>query len=190
MTKLQEKLNKLSNRLTSEELLKNRGLGNDIGYYIFDYPAEEEQQVRSFVNLTIDSIRHKNSDLNIIHIDLFKTILSYLEDRGLKDKAYGIQQNKGDKVLENALKGPLNATRFSEFVFNDTFKENCDLILITGIGSSWPLLRANELLNNLQSKTGDTPLVLFYPGEYDKQTLKLFGRITSQNYYRAFKLIV
>ncbi|OZB36783.1 MAG: hypothetical protein B7X50_12965, partial [Alishewanella sp. 34-51-39] len=29
----------------------------------------------------------------------------------------------------------------------------------------------------------------FYPGEYDGTTLKPFGQIDSNNYYRAFKLV-
>lgn len=34
-----------------------------------------------------------------------------------------------------------------------------------------------------------TPLVMFYPGKYDGQTIQLFGRIKSKNYYRAFRLV-
>jgi hypothetical protein len=36
---------------------------------------------------------------------------------------------------------------------------------------------------------GETPLVLFYPGIYDGQSLSLFGQIKQDNYYRAFKLV-
>jgi hypothetical protein len=30
---------------------------------------------------------------------------------------------------------------------------------------------------------------MFYPGRYDGQSLRLFGKIKSNNYYRAFKLV-
>jgi len=30
---------------------------------------------------------------------------------------------------------------------------------------------------------------MFYPGRYDGQALRLFGKIKSDNYYRAFKLV-
>ena len=36
---------------------------------------------------------------------------------------------------------------------------------------------------------GQTPLVLFYPGRYDGQALRLFGKLTNDNYYRAFTLV-
>jgi hypothetical protein len=34
----EERLNRILPRLTSNELLNNKGLGNEIGFYIFDYP--------------------------------------------------------------------------------------------------------------------------------------------------------
>jgi hypothetical protein len=34
------------------------------------------------------------------------------------------------------------------------------------------------------------PVVMFYPGMWNGQSLSLFGTITDGNYYRAFPLIV
>jgi hypothetical protein len=45
------------------------------------------------------------------------------------------------------------------------------------------------LLNNLHAVMGQTPLVLFYPGRFNGQTLRLFGKLTNDHYYRAFKLV-
>ena len=56
-------------------------------------------------------------------------------------------------------------------------------------GLVWPLLRTHSLLNNLQPVMGNTPLLLFYPGRYDGQSLRLFGKLKNNNYYRAFKLV-
>jgi hypothetical protein len=67
--------------------------------------------------------------------------------------------------------------------------EQYDLVIVSGVGSVWPLLRSHTLLNNLQPVMGKTPLVMFYPGRYDGQSLRLFGKIKSNNYYRAFKLV-
>ena len=64
-----------------------------------------------------------------------------------------------------------------------------DMVFISGVGSVWPLLRAHSLLNSLHPLLDQTPLVLFYPGHYDGQTMSLFGKIPSNNYYRAFELV-
>ena len=76
-----------------------------------------------------------------------------------------------------------------------------DLVLVSGVGSAYPIIRTHELLNNLHKHMGLTPLVMFYPGVYDKITLKLFGKVSlafdsssadrkrKARYYRAFRLI-
>ena len=69
------------------------------------------------------------------------------------------------------------------------YPEDYDLLLMDGVGSSWPFVRLNTLLNNLQPIMGDTPLVVFYPGRYDGRSLRLFDKISGNNYYRAFRLI-
>ena len=37
---LDERLNKALDRLLDPNLLGGRGIGNEIGFYVFDYPAE------------------------------------------------------------------------------------------------------------------------------------------------------
>ena len=51
------------------------------------------------------------------------------------------------------------------------------------------MVRSHNLLNGLHAVMGDTPLVMFYPGRYDGQTLRLFDRVQDENYYRAFRLV-
>ena len=51
--------------------------------------------------------------------------------------------------------------------------EQHDLVIVSGVGSVWPLLRSHTLLNNLHPIMGKTPLVMFYPGRYDGQSLRL-----------------
>ena len=189
MNELDRRLNKLPEKLTSKKLLQNKGLGNDLGFYIFDYPAEKEIYVRKSLSECLSIIDRKSPGIKIITIDIFQMILKYLEDRNFKEKSYILQKQKGNSALIKALKGPLNPTRFSEFMVKDISKDNCDLIIIHRIGSAYPLIRTHELLNNLQPLVDNIPLVLFYPGEYDKSSLRLFGRLKSDGYYRAFKLI-
>ena len=68
-------------------------------------------------------------------------------------------------------------------------EETVDLVLLTGIGKAWPLIRLHSILNNLQPVLGNTPLIAFYPGEYTNSELSLFRRFKDANYYRAFRII-
>ena len=46
---LPNRLNQILPRVTSEAFLSSEGIGNEIACYIFDYPAEEELQVREHI---------------------------------------------------------------------------------------------------------------------------------------------
>ena len=64
-----------------------------------------------------------------------------------------------------------------------------DIVFITGVGKVYPFMRSHSILNNLHHVFDTLPLVLFFPGTYDGQSLKLFGRLEDQNHYRAFQLV-
>ena len=88
-----------------------------------------------------------------------------------------------------ALWAPLHERKLAQLFAEVAPPAEYDLILVSGVGSVWPLMRSHSLLNNLHAVMGSTPLVLFYPGRYDGQSLRLFGILQSKNYYRAFKLV-
>jgi hypothetical protein len=186
---LENRLAQVLPKLLSEDFLSGKGLGNEIGFFIFDYPPEEELRVREFIQNLLEQIPLKKPSLKFSHINLFDFVLDYLRERKLLDKAIEMQKTKGDEALKKALAGPLHESKLSP-IFADIAKpEEHDLILLSGIGSAFPLLRSHTLLNNLQPVIGKKPLVIFYPGKYDQQSLRLFGKVKSANYYRAFKLI-
>jgi hypothetical protein len=107
-----------------------------------------------------------------------------------------MQTSKGDRAVLRALRGPLAAEKIRDFIDDKYKPSDANLLLISGVGSVWPVLRAHSLLNCLHSILDDTPLVMFYPGSFDGTTLRLFGRIETKTskpganpYYRAIILI-
>lgn len=44
---LEERLDKAERIIKKPSFRQNKGLGNEVGYYIFDYPAENELLVRT-----------------------------------------------------------------------------------------------------------------------------------------------
>ena len=67
--------------------------------------------------------------------------------------------------------------------------EDHNVIFITGVGKIYPFVRSHTILNNLQEKVDHIPVIMFYPGKYDGQSLNLFGEFKDDNYYRAFQLV-
>ncbi|MBF0468021.1 MAG: DUF1788 domain-containing protein [Desulfamplus sp.] len=189
MARFKKRLNKILDRLTSDELLSNSGLGNEIGFYIFDYPAECELEMREHIRFLLDQLPKRKSDIRCSHINLFELILQYLKERKLLDRVLDIQKKKGDDAVLKVLKGPLDAKKIAKEFVDLAKPEEQDLVLMSGVGSAYPMLRSHNLLNNLHHLMGDTPLVMFYPGVFTGQGLSLFGKLKESNYYRAFQLV-
>ena len=186
---LDERLNKALDRLLDPNLLGGRGIGNEIGFYIFDYPAERELYVRERIAALARDIGRKRPDLRVAHVNLFEMVIGHLQERGLLEKAVALQKAKGDAALNSALAAPLQAQRLAEVFVKKADPASHDLVLLSGVGGAYPMVRSHNLLNGLHAVMGDTPLVMFYPGRYDGQTLRLFDRVQDENYYRAFRLV-
>lgn len=186
---LTDRLNKILPTITSKAFLSGSGIGNEIGFYIFDYPPEDELRVREHIQWLIEHIPKQHPDLRVNHINLFELVLEYLNSRKLLTPALIMQREKGNDALKKALAGPLHENKIAEIFARAAKLEEHNLILVSGVGTVWPLVRSHTLLNNLHRIMGQTPLVMFYPGKYDGQALRLFGKLRNNNYYRAFKLI-
>ena len=186
---LNERLNQILPRITSDAFLSGSGIGNEIAFYIFDYPPEDELRVRDYLRTLLEHIPKQKHGLRVSNIDLFDFVVAYPKSRNLLDKVLQMQREKGDEALKKALAGPLHETKMSSLFAEAAQPDQHDLVIVSGVGSVWPLLRSHTLLNNLQSVMGATPLVMFYPGRYDGQSLRLFGKLKNHNYYRAFRLV-
>ena len=189
MSKIEERLNQVLDRLISDELLSGRGLGNEIGFYIFDYPPEDEIVVREHIAFLLDQLPKKRPGLRVKHINLFEMVLNHLKERKLLDKTIEQARKKGDAFLIKALDMPLHGTKLAPVFERICDLPNHDLVLVSGVGTVYPLLRTHNLLNNLHRVMQDKPLVMFFPGQYDGQSLRLFGFLKDDNYYRAFRLV-
>ena len=194
------RLNLILPKLTSNDFLKGGGIGNEIAFYIFDYAPEDELRIREHIRFLLDHLPKTRPGLRVAHVNLFDFLIHYLKERNLLEKSFRLQRDSGNDALLKALKGILHEERIAQRFADIAEPAEHDLVLISGIGSAYPLLRSHTLLSNLHAIMGQTPLVMFYPGRYDTQTLRLFGktgltggsaaeRKQTTNYYRAFRLV-
>src|SRR5947209_12439271 len=104
---LNERLNKILPRVISDEFLSGSGIGNEIAFYIFDYPPEDELRIRDHIRFLLDHIPKQKPALRVQHVNLFDFVLDYLKRRNFLDEAIKMQREKGDHALKKALTGPL-----------------------------------------------------------------------------------
>jgi len=184
------RLNKIADRLSTDELLSNKGLGNEIGFWIFDYPPERELEVRSFIEgVLLPGMAKRQPALRPAVVNLFNLIIELLEDRKLFDRVLDIQTTKGDAAALTALRPVLKEDKLAERIASQIDFDQVDMLLLTGVGAAYPMLRSHTLLAGLQATMKDKPVVMFYPGRYDGFSLRLFNKLADDHYYRAFRLV-
>lgn len=193
---IKERLSAILPRITDSSFLSSDGIGNEIACYIFDYSATDELLVREQIQVIMAHLTSHPSQPKALHLNLLDVCLEYLEHRRLLDKTIAMQKQKDSASLLRAMKGLMTGEKIRDFIASRYKLTDYDLILMSGVGSVWPMLRAHSLLNCMHTVLGHTPLVMFYPGSFDGTSLRLFGRIASsnnksrtKNYYRAFRLV-
>lgn len=191
MASLEERLDQAERMIKMPSFRQNKGLGNEVGYYVFDYPAEKEMVVRE----RIEYIKGKNSKgtdgFELVVFDLYDIVIDMLEQEGFMEQCYKFEKKKGleriIKAVGNLLQINDDASMIVQYIQKRTPQEA--VVFLTGIGKCYPLLRSHKVLNNLHQAIDYVPVVMFYPGKYDGQTLILFNEIKDDNYYRAFRLV-
>lgn len=185
-----ERLNQILPRVTSRDFLDSKGLGNEIGFWVFDYPADRELDMRSFLSGTVlPALARQVPLLRADTIDLLQLVTDLLEERKLLDKAMDMQLSKGDDSTLLALRSVLKEDKIAQKIAAQHDIANLDLLILTGVGAVYPMLRTHTLLSALHPIMGNTPLLLFFPGRYDGHSLRLFNTLAEDHYYRAFRLV-
>jgi hypothetical protein len=185
-----ERLNQILPRVTSRDFLDSKGLGNEIGFWIFDYPPDRELELRSFLYGTVlPALTKKVPALRADTIDLLQLVTGILEERKLLDKTIDMQLRNGDDSTLTALRSVLKEDKIAQKIASKHDIPNLDLLILTGVGSVYPMLRTHTLLSALHPIMGNTPLLMFFPGRYDGHSLRLFNTLAEDHYYRAFRLV-
>ena len=191
MMSLNTRLDRIEPKILEKSFRTGRGTANEVNFWIFDYDPEDEIAVRAHVDFLVNRINGKHDDVSIACFDLYDLMLNALRSKNYLDKVMQMEDTKGSDAIKNPIKRTLRLTEDGDMIIGkivENFTPEKDIIFLIGIGKAWPIVRSHTILNNLHSKVDRNPLVMFFPGNYTNE-LRLFGEITDDNYYRAFKLI-
>src|SRR5207302_10864602 len=103
---LTDRLNQILPTITSDAFLCGKGLGNEIAFYIFDYPPEAELSVSEHLQFVLDHLPRTRPGLRVCHVHLQDFVLTYIRQRHLIDKAIAMQQTKGDAFIGSSPQTP------------------------------------------------------------------------------------
>ncbi|MFA6729101.1 MAG: DUF1788 domain-containing protein [Prevotella sp.] len=190
---IKESLNKIEDIIINDPFFGGRSLSSGTGGYIFDYNPEDELVVREFIR---NFSGKKGLGFEIQVFDLFEIMLDYLKSEGYLEIAFDIEKECKDhdegieymiRAMNDLVQSDSQNDIFVDFIKKDAIIGN--VLFITGVGKCHPFIRSHKILNNFDSKLNGVKTVLFYPGEYKDDGLKLFGTIPSENYYRSLRLV-
>lgn len=188
---LNDRFIELEDRMISVEALTRYGTANDLKFYIFDYNPKDEITVRKEVKKLLDRYS------KIVEFDLYEMIIKIIEEEGYMEDVLRLENEYDKRLLLSEIFQPLLSMEEEDNRLIDMFKDGAAdtgeyIVLITGVGKSFPIIRSHTILNNLQSVFRRNPVVMMYPGRYEiknSMTLRLFERLDDDNYYRAFPLV-
>lgn len=197
----------LRQRLQDPEFLAGHGLGNEVPFFILPYTAALEDEVRQQVEAVVRDFAPTAQDgapvpqdsptagdTRVIHFDLWDVFLQICQERRILEKIPALEERRGTDGLLRRMEKIATPEAFLK-VMSERYEElggqmpGRDVVLISGVGKVYPLVRAHNILENAQPVFTEVPMVMLYPGVYDGQQLHLFGKISDGNYYRAFSLL-
>ncbi|ANY11641.1 DUF1788 domain-containing protein [Leuconostoc lactis] len=189
---LDDRFDKLKEKLQDEKFRHNKGLSNELGYYIFSYNAKKDElEVRENIKELVRKYTLANDGFEIREFNLYEIIMDIVEQEGFQEGIEDIEAEYGIGGVISQFAETLGLDEDDNEIVNyidaHTTKEH-EIIFLTGIGQVFPLLRSHKILNVLQQKLDKVPLIMFFPGSYNGRSLDIFDVVHDDNYYRAFKL--
>ena len=185
MADIKQELDRIKGRISDPAFLANKGLSNEVGIHVFKYAPQDELTVRDYIERLTNT---PSPGCRVIELDMYKILLKILAEKRVQGAAAALEENKGgDYLLAQLQKIATPAAFLAKMRYEP--HEHGDVLFLTGAGKVYPFMRSHKMLDSMQQEFSDVPIVLFYPGEFNGQSLVLFGKFHDGNYYRAFNLL-
>lgn len=191
---LLERFAEMDEKIKDPSFRKATGKANEVNYWVFDYPPEQEMDVRSHIQWLENRNGKGFDDYKLVVYDLYDLIIDELRAKGFLEKTEKLEERGGIRRVVTAVQRTLRITDKDNYLvqyISEHTPENA-VVLICGIGKCYPILEAPEVFNkvlyNMPQKFASTPVILFYPGTYTEQELVVFNEVVEDSYYRAFRI--
>ncbi|MEP3524001.1 MAG: DUF1788 domain-containing protein [Hyphomicrobiales bacterium] len=179
--------------ITSERFLTKQGLGNEVPFFIYPFPAEEGLSMTEDRGDIVTRVRHAGT--KVLDLNLYELALKILYERGVLEQVIEIETKSEKSEIKELLQGVLDPQEHLIPQIGKLIEATPhDVIFLSGVGEVYPYIRSHNVLNNLQSTAKKAPTVLFFPGHYTHAlatgaSLELFGQLHDDKYYRAFNIL-
>ena len=173
--------------MSSNSFLNMDALNGELPFWIAPYEISSQGLVEQEIkNL---QVKLENAGIKTLLIDLFELSCRLIDDNIGLNEIFDLELEMEKSDFRDAIQSTINIhERFIPAIIEQVDFIKPKVLLIKGIGSVYPFIRSHIVLNNLQSAVKNIPTVMFFCGEYNGQSLNLFGTLKDDNYYRAFNI--
>ncbi len=173
--------------LASARFLNKEGLGGELPFFIHSFPVSKSKEVQSNIQSLVK--RLNNDGISVTEINLYYLCIDILKKENHFESIISQETRIPKLRLLRQLTSILNIEKVViPEIHRRVSEAACKIVVLSGVGEIFPVLRSHTILNNTQTLVGNIPLVMFFPGNYNNQSLTLFDRLKDDNYYRAHNL--
>jgi hypothetical protein len=181
------KFEHIYNIVSGQSFLKMESLGGEVPFFICTYNPQQQNDAEHHIHAIKN--RLKNIGIEALELNLYELSLKILEDREILNKIMEVEVKLPKVKFIEAMQGPLDIeTILVPNIANTVNNSDCKIVFLTGIGMVYPYIRSHTILYNLQKVIKRVPTLIFFPGEFNGNSLELFGLLKDDNYYRAFNI--
>ena len=167
MGDIQKRLDNVRQMIQSQDFLEGKGLSNEVNIRIFCYEPRDEMAVRHFIEQLSTDL---TLECQLRICNLYQIFLEICEDMDILDAIPDMEEEDGHDYLLEQLQSTIG-----------------EVLVLTGVGEAFPFMRIHTLLE--ASLFAERPVLVFYPGTFNDQQLRLFNCLKPNNYYRAFNVV-
>lgn len=177
--------------MSSRKFLDMTGPSNDVPYYICPFRVEETRAMCQYIEQLKNALSLKQ--IRVLDINLYRLTIEHLESIGELSRHITDEVKTSRELFFKSISGLTDTKDFlCPLMIEKIHNDRPDIIFITGVGEVYPYIRSHKILSTLESTYTERPLVLFFPGKYETDSVKgsnltLFG-ILDDKYYRAFNI--
>ena len=172
-------------------------------FYVYLYPADKEFEMREQIEDIKENIKRPVNNVDVLTLDIFEEFCRFMDGQSFgKHPSYlNYMLEKDESRPDDVTKALLlkaNSDDFMLYIHNRIMEHVSKVdeyirpyVFLYGLGNIYPYLRTSNLLNRYEryNRSERYKIILFYPGDQDGATFKLFGDLEDNHTYRAIVLM-
>ena len=172
-------------------------------FFVYLYPADKEFEMREQIDDIKENIKRPVNNVDVLTLDIFEEFCRFMDGQSFgKHPSYlNYMLEKDESRPDDVTKALLlkaNSDDFMLYIHNRIMEHVSKVdeyirpyVFLYGLGNIYPYIRTSNLLNRYEryNRSERYKIILFYPGDQDGATFKLFGDLEDNHTYRAIVLM-